>query len=57
MDNKKVLKGGEFLIHETEAQDIFIPEEFNEEQRMMAQTCKEFTDTQVNPVMDQLEKH
>jgi len=24
---------------------------------MMAQTCKEFTETQVNPLMDQLEKH
>ena len=57
MDNKKVLKGGEFLIRETDAQDIFIPEEFNEEQRMMAQTCKEFTDTQVIPNMDQLETH
>ena len=57
MTNKKALKGGEFLIHETEAQDIFIPEEFNEEQRMMAQSCKEFTETQVNPLMDQLEKH
>jgi len=57
MENKEVLKGGEFLIRETEAQDVFIPEEFNEEQRMMAQTCKEFTDTQVNPNMDQLEKH
>ena len=57
MNDKKALKGGEFLIRETEAQDIFIPEEFNEEQRMMAQTCKEFTETQVNPNMDQLEKH
>ncbi len=57
MNDKKALKGGEFLIRETEAQDIFIPEEFNEEQRMMAQSCKEFTETQVNPNMDQLEKH
>ena len=57
MNDKKALKGGEFLIRETEAQDIFIPEEFNEEQRMMAQSCKEFTETQVNPNIDQLEKH
>jgi len=57
MNDKKALKGGEFLIRETEAQEIFIPEEFNEEQRMMAQSCKEFTETQVNPNMDQLEKH
>lgn len=57
MSENKTLKGGEFLIRETNAQDVFIPEEFNEEQRMMAQSCKEFTDTQVNPNMDQLEKH
>jgi alkylation response protein AidB-like acyl-CoA dehydrogenase len=57
MDTKKALKGGEFLIRETLAQDVFIPEEFNEEQRMMAQTCKEFTETQVLPNMDQLETH
>ncbi len=57
MATKQILKGGEFLIKETQAQDVFIPEEFNEEQRMMAQSCKEFTETQVVPQMDQLEKH
>lgn len=57
MSNTNILKGGEFLIKETLAQDIFIPEEFNEEQKLMAQSCKEFTETQVNPQMDQLEKH
>lgn len=57
MAQKQILKGGEFLIKETQAQDVFIPEEFNEEQRMMAQSCKEFTETQVVPQMDQLEKH
>ena len=57
MTNTKTLKGGEFLIKETNAADIFIPEEFNEEQRMIAQTCKDFTETQVMPNMDALEKH
>jgi alkylation response protein AidB-like acyl-CoA dehydrogenase len=57
MTDTKTIKGGEFLIRETAAQDIFIPEEFNEEQRMMAQSCKEFTENVVNPQMDQLEKH
>lgn len=57
MSEKNMLKGGEFLVKETLAQDIFIPEEFNEEQRMMAQSCREFTETQVVPQMDQLEKH
>jgi alkylation response protein AidB-like acyl-CoA dehydrogenase len=57
MEEKTMLKGGEFLIKETLATDVFIPEEFTEEQRMMAQSCREFTETQVNPQMDQLEKH
>lgn len=57
MTVKNMLKGGEFLIKETQAGDVFIPEEFTEEQRMMAQSCREFTETQVVPQMDQLEKH
>ncbi len=39
---KSAIKGGEFLIRETKAQDIFIPEEFNEEQKMIMQQCKDF---------------
>ncbi|OFY47585.1 MAG: acyl-CoA dehydrogenase [Bacteroidetes bacterium GWF2_41_31] len=57
MSENKSLKGGEFLIKETLAEDVFIPEEFNEEQRMIAQSCKDFTETQVHPQVEQLEKH
>jgi len=57
MSNNKTLKGGEFLIKETKAKDIFIPEEFSEEQQMMAQTCREFTETQVLPNIEKLEHH
>lgn len=53
----KTLKGGEFLIKETVAADVFIPEEFDEEQKMMAQTCKDFTETQVLPNIEKLEHH
>ncbi len=53
----KIIKGGEFLVKETLAEDIFIPEEFNEEQLMMAQTCKDFTETKIFPVIDDLDKH
>lgn len=55
--SNKALKGGEFLIKETSAMDVFIPEEFDEEQRMIAQTCKDFTDTQVLPNVVQLDTH
>ncbi len=57
MSEKKALKGGEWLIKETKADDIFIPEEFDEEQQMMAQTCRDFTETRVLPAIEQLEKH
>ncbi len=57
MSNKKALKGGEFLIRETDATDIFIPEEFDEEQKMIAQTCRDFTETQVIPNIENLEHH
>lgn len=33
MSDKKIIKGGEFLIKETEAKDIFIPEQYDEEQK------------------------
>jgi alkylation response protein AidB-like acyl-CoA dehydrogenase len=56
MENRKVLKSGEFLINEVEAKDIFIPEEYNEEQLMIAQTCKDFLETEVYPILPDLEK-
>ncbi len=57
MSENKALKGGEFLIKETKAADVFIPEEFDEEQQMMAQTCRDFTETQVLPNVEKLEHH
>ncbi len=56
MSEDKVLKGGEFLIKESKADDIFIPEEFDEEQRMIADTCRDFLDAQVLPQIEQIEQ-
>ncbi len=55
--NQKSLKGGEFLIKETTADNIFTPEEFNEEQKMMAETTHQFVDSEVTPVLDRLDNH
>jgi len=52
---KKALKGGEFLIRETDAADVFIPEEWSEEQRMIMDSAQEFLDTQVFPVLDRID--
>lgn len=52
---KKALKGGEFLIKETNAHDVFIPEEWNEEQRMIAQSCRDFLATEIWPILDRID--
>ena len=49
MKNGKILKSGEFLVDEISSDDIFIPEEFSEEQRMIAETCTDFLETEVYP--------
>lgn len=51
------LKGGEFLVRASEAQDVFIPEEFSEEQHMIAKTCQDFLDQEVLPLLDRLDSH
>jgi len=55
MDKKLKIRGGEFLLKEIDANDIFIPEEFNEEQQMIAQTCDDFLETEVFPNLDRID--
>jgi len=49
------LQGGEFLIKDTEAKDIFIPEDFDEEQLMIRNMCLDFLNKEVKPHLDELE--
>lgn len=49
MENEKFVKGGQFMVQNLDAKDIFIPEEFDEEQKMIAETCRDFLDTEVMP--------
>ena len=56
MEENKKLTGGQFLISETEAKDIFTAEDFSEEQKMMAESCEEFIKTQVYPHLDRIDK-
>jgi len=55
MSNKKIIKGGEFLIKETPANDIFIPEQYDEEQKMIAQSCQDFLEQEIYPELDELD--
>ncbi len=52
---RQAIKGGEFLIRETLPEEIFIPEEFSEEQKMMAQACQDFIDKEVFPYQDRID--
>jgi alkylation response protein AidB-like acyl-CoA dehydrogenase len=55
METKKVLRGGEFLICNTTCDDIFIPEELNEEQKMIVQTCEDYLEAEVFPNLDRID--
>jgi len=52
----KAIKGGEFLIKEVTKEDVFVTEQFNEEQRMMRDAVIEFIDREVWPVKERFEK-
>jgi alkylation response protein AidB-like acyl-CoA dehydrogenase len=53
---EKLVKGGEFMVQDLDAKDIFIPEEFDEEQVMIAETCRDFLDTEVMPNLEKIDK-
>ena len=55
-DKKTSIKGGEFLIKETSASQIFIPEEFSEEQKMIADTCRDFLKAEVWHRLDEIDQ-
>jgi alkylation response protein AidB-like acyl-CoA dehydrogenase len=50
------LKGAEWLIKESSPSDIFIPEDFNEEQQMVKDMCESFLETEVLPVLERIDK-
>ena len=54
-EKKEALNGGEFLIKDTKAMDIFIPEEFEEEQIMIGQMCTEFLAQEVIPNIERID--
>jgi len=57
VSQKAVVKGGEFIIKPTDAQDVFTPADFSEEQRLMYQTCLDFVAQEVTPLLERLDNH
>ncbi|MDH5609123.1 MAG: acyl-CoA dehydrogenase family protein [Cyclobacteriaceae bacterium] len=52
----ETIKGGEFIVKETSYHRVFIPEEFSEEQKMMAAATQDFIDREILPNIERLDK-
>ena len=55
MLGKAMRKGGSFLVEETPAQEVFTPEDFREEHKMLIKTTKDFVENEVVPHVEELE--
>lgn len=55
-EKTKSIKGGEFLIKNTTPEEIFTPEEWSEEQRMIAQMCDDFIEQEIQPNLDRIDQ-
>lgn len=53
--SKTALQGGEFLIKDSQAEDIFIPEELNEEQMMIREMVRDFLHNEILPNSEKIE--
>src|SRR6187455_207284 len=49
------IKGGEWLIKESSPFEVFIPENFSEEQLMIRDMCEQFLDKEVYPILDRID--
>ena len=57
MSDKAYPTGGEFLLEPTDPADVFTPEDFNENQRMIAQTVSDFVERTILPIQEDFEYH
>ncbi|WP_077214635.1 acyl-CoA dehydrogenase family protein [Bacillus dakarensis] len=56
-ETEKLVKGGSFLIEEVTYDQVFTPEDYNDEQKMIAKTSEDFVINEVLPEVPYLEKH
>ena len=56
-ENKvELIRGGQFIVTETSPNDVFTPEDFSDEQKMMRESVQEFVDKEIVPNKDRFEK-
>src|SRR5690554_4069969 len=56
-NKEELLRGGQFIVKETKAEDVFTPEDFSEEQKMMRDSVMEFVDREIWPLKERFENH
>lgn len=54
--NTQPIKGGEFIIRKTKTGEVFTPDEWTDEHKMIAQMCRDFLAQEVLPNADRIEK-
>src|SRR5437762_2191080 len=52
---KSKISGGSFLLETRQAQEVFTPEDFSKQQRLIAQTAEEFAQNEIVPKIDKIE--
>lgn len=57
LQTQELIRGGAFLVEEIDANRIFTPEDFSEEQKMIAKTTEDYVKNEVLPVVEKLENH
>src|SRR5690554_6341670 len=55
MSETNAIKGGEFIIQNTRPEQIFIPEEWTEEQEMIAKMCDDFIEQEIKPNLERID--
>ena len=56
MADRKIFKGGEFLITDLDPGDVFTPEDFTDEHKMIYETARDFVAKEIEPNIDKLEE-
>lgn len=56
VDKKPALKGAEFLVKDSAVNEVFTPEDFNEEQLMIREMAEQFVSKEVTPVLERIDK-
>ena len=55
--SKSKVIGGSFLLGEMPVEDVFTPEDFNEQHHLIAQTAEDFANNEIVPLIDRIERH